>query len=467
MADPCHCANLALKHSLEALPERVMDFIEGIHTYFAYPQRKARLNILQEEKGRQRLNLKKYVSTRWLSLGESLQRMLVIWESLKEYMENSNEETLNKEKIKRERFATLLKDNTLKLEIEFLSNIIEKINRFYLQLQNQKCCINQLNAEMQFCFNSILELISKPEKFGTLDFNYLLDLNWDSSEIQEEWFLSNKDFIQKLGYKINYKFTGFLSENPGEAEILAQNYKGYIAHLLNLLMYYLPFKDEIVQAIDFIDMKNTYNTLENKLAQLNNVFKIVDDNELKDSVFLELLRLKTSGEFFSCFHKDNDLISDVWTRIKNNSKYSSISKFFRLSQILPISSAGVEQAFSVIKLFKTEQRNSLAEETLEGMILLSQEKQPVLISNRIIELYNQLKERLNLRKSGNGDSNIREEEKMERNRESLQYFMKEAKPELKKSKTLPLESNKKNKTTKIIPMFYLVKRQLKKKLMNC
>ena len=98
LADPCHCISLALKHSLQELPDRVMEFVEGIHTFFAYPQRKAKLNRIQEELSRPKLHLKKYVSTRWLSLGQSLQRLLHIWDSLTEYMVRKNQETQDKEK---------------------------------------------------------------------------------------------------------------------------------------------------------------------------------------------------------------------------------------------------------------------------------------------------------------------------------------------------------------------------------
>ena len=54
-------------------------------------------------------------------------------------------------------------------------------------------------------------------------------------------------------------------------------------------------------------------------------------------------------------------------------KYSYLIKFFYFSQILPTSSSDAEQEFSIIKLFKSKQRNSLSKEGLEGLLLIQNE----------------------------------------------------------------------------------------------
>ena len=45
--DPCHCLNLVLKHLLEEVPMETTKFIAKIHSYFTYPQRKAKLRKIQ------------------------------------------------------------------------------------------------------------------------------------------------------------------------------------------------------------------------------------------------------------------------------------------------------------------------------------------------------------------------------------------------------------------------------------
>ena len=73
--DPCHGISLSLRHSMNTLPDEMLDFIGDIHQFFNYPQRKAELRKVQERENMKVLSLKKYVDTRWLSLGTSLQRI--------------------------------------------------------------------------------------------------------------------------------------------------------------------------------------------------------------------------------------------------------------------------------------------------------------------------------------------------------------------------------------------------------
>lgn len=85
LKDPCHSLNLALIHSLNSIPDELMNFIDGIHNHFVSPQRVSYLHNIQSEREFPMLSPKHYVKTRWLSLGESLQRLLIIWDSLIEY----------------------------------------------------------------------------------------------------------------------------------------------------------------------------------------------------------------------------------------------------------------------------------------------------------------------------------------------------------------------------------------------
>jgi len=98
----------------------------SIHTYFTYAQRQARLEAIQEANGRPVLGLRNYVPTRWMSLGESIERLLCIWNSLKDYMEISKKGENKVEKGKKKHFFFLLNDATFKLEMQYLNYIMEK-----------------------------------------------------------------------------------------------------------------------------------------------------------------------------------------------------------------------------------------------------------------------------------------------------------------------------------------------------
>ena len=62
--DPCHSFNLAIRKSLDILPDEVMDFIEKIHSHFSSLQRRSKLNRIQREENFKELVLCHYVETR-------------------------------------------------------------------------------------------------------------------------------------------------------------------------------------------------------------------------------------------------------------------------------------------------------------------------------------------------------------------------------------------------------------------
>jgi len=90
---------LSLNNSLGVLPDALMNFIEKIHTYFSSSQRVSRLKEIQRENKFEILGLKKYVEVRWLSLGESIKRLIRIWPSLAIFMES--EIKINGGKVKK------------------------------------------------------------------------------------------------------------------------------------------------------------------------------------------------------------------------------------------------------------------------------------------------------------------------------------------------------------------------------
>jgi len=89
LKDPCHSLNLSLIKSLEILPDEMTKFVDKIHSHFGTTQRVAYLLNLQKENKLRQLNLKPYAKTRWLSLGQSLDRLLIIWGSLVLYMKKN------------------------------------------------------------------------------------------------------------------------------------------------------------------------------------------------------------------------------------------------------------------------------------------------------------------------------------------------------------------------------------------
>jgi len=152
LKDPCHSFSLALKKSLSELPQETMDFIQDIHTHFAWPQRTAILKQLQCKNSRPILGIKKYVSNRWLSLGESLQRLIEIWDDLLEYMNFQDESPkYEKNKAQYKEFAKLLENQTFRWKIRALYAIISRLNIYNKEFQTSTREIQDLKLKTREC----------------------------------------------------------------------------------------------------------------------------------------------------------------------------------------------------------------------------------------------------------------------------------------------------------------------------
>jgi len=97
-------------------------------------------------------------------------------------------------------------------------------------------------------------------------------------------------------------------------------------------------------------------------------------------------------------------------------QFPCLSKIFRAAHSFAPSSANVEQCFSVLKLLKSNIRNSLKEETLESLILIHEEfkdEKPIKITDRLLMLYDEMKQKMNENKSRPRSSQIQEEAKLD------------------------------------------------------
>ena len=445
LPDPAHCTNLALKHSLKVLPQNMIDFIDEIHHYFSFPQRKALLKKVQEKSENPPntpLLLKKYVPTRWTSLGGSLERLLVIWEYLKEYMNHIIYLKKGDGIKKIVKLYFQLNNNVFHLKIILLEQTVSKINALYKKFQNNSFNIGCLKTEIKLCFESILKLVCKPEKFDT-NFEEILKIKWDDMNTHKSWFLQGEDFINNLINKIDSKYAYLKKFDSNFIINFVSIFHNFIGKLLVLLTTYLPFRDNILDFSSFIELKDKLPVLEDKLLGFNKMFKIVSESELKNQAFSELLRLRDQGfDSFNVNPQDN--ILDIWRRIEKTGKYPYLVKFFYFSQILPTSSSDVEQEFSIIKLFKSEQRNSLSEEGLEGLLLIHQNEigARTNIPPKAISLFKELKEEMNSYKNGKRNRKRSYENALKESKMEVEMENEEGAPgsyELKKLKTNNLE----------------------------
>jgi len=168
----------------------------------------------------------------------------------------------------------------------------------------------------------------------------------------------------------------------------------FVGKLLNLLKDYLPFEDKLVDILDFVSLKDPISVFKKKLLYFCDFFNLLTEED-KPVLQEELIKLKSAK--ISFYQDSSSSILHMWDRIKLKEKLNLIAKIVYYTESLPTTSAGLEQSFSQVKLMKTDLRNRLGEETLEGLMLISQEfgeKAGLEINEKVIELFIDVKKNL-------------------------------------------------------------------------
>jgi len=210
LRDPCHGLNLVLKHSLKSLPDEITQFVENISNHFSSPQRKAFLKKVQQENEEKILYPKKLAMTRWLSMGDSLKRIIEIWGSLSKYFDilvsqenplkikKKKKKSIENAKSKNKGIQKLLKDQMFYVKIQLMSHIINTLNKYNIRLQNQKSSVSELKKNINECYYSFLELVLTPSHMN-MDFKEFLNQDW------EDWSSDGKKRLKKSEKRISLK----------------------------------------------------------------------------------------------------------------------------------------------------------------------------------------------------------------------------------------------------------------------
>ena len=92
MGCACHLMNIAAQKAANTLPCPVSDVLIDIYFYLdKSANRKQNLKELQVFQGKETRKLLKLVNTRWLSLGQCLNRLLEMWEPLEAFFSDEQD----------------------------------------------------------------------------------------------------------------------------------------------------------------------------------------------------------------------------------------------------------------------------------------------------------------------------------------------------------------------------------------
>lgn len=317
-------------------------------------------------------------------------------------------ENKEKKESKREFFSKYLNNQTFYYSICFLHHILSLITCYNKKLQDQHLEIDELKRLMHGCCKAIMDLVIDSPKM-TKDL-FIWSKEWDNEDIQKEYFKNNKIFLKSISQETDVKrFKGLCSLSESEADVFATTWKGFLKKIMVLLIEYLPLKDETIEFTDFVNLMHDFGSMKSKVLDFNTKYQIIEEENVP-ILLKELRNLDTIG--FKYFKDQADNSIHIWDVVQEHKikdeKFEFLPHLARVAHTLPTSSATIEQSFSVVKQVRTAVRNSLCEETLEGILFVMQEYQDqdsIDISDKMVELFCGVRDALNARKSGEATMN--------------------------------------------------------------
>ena len=431
-----------------------MNFVEKIHAYFCSSQRVARLKAIQESEGMLILGLKNYKEIRWLSLGESLKRILEIWPSLILYMNKEILVCKADEKKRIEKFKDNLNQKVFKVKIHILSKIIGIINQTNAIFQTPTLEVQRVKSQTKQIIQSLAQILFNEVHSDLLKVKAISD--WESDETKEKFEHDYSNFMKKIEIATGAKLGDNCLLSTNEKNEILKIFQNFLASMVRLLLDYLPLDDAIVGCLDFVslyDFKDKINLLKEKVMFFNQKFNIVSEQDFEAAI-LEIDNLQEcSLEFEKTVAKKSSL--DFWSLIEHNfgSNVYHLSQIWRAAHSLPTSSSNMEQSFSKMKLIKSLLRSSLQEDTVQSLLLIAQEYQDVdeiEIPQKLIEAYHRVRYTLNKRKSGEGtiSNNLQSMQDREEEKESDPDFTFSVKEDSETKSLDDYYSKKKVKTLK-------------------
>ena len=176
---PCHLAHLCAQKGAKMLSMQVDDFIIDLFYHFKRSvKRKATLREYMEFTNTEVKKIIKHVTTRWLSLGKSVDRTLMQWEALPSYFisEFEEDDALDEENVTREvRLIRQFNDPFTKLYVLFVQTVMPVFDQFNKFLQSEEPLVHLLHESTIKLYKGLLPRFIKTEILSNSndDFQYL------------------------------------------------------------------------------------------------------------------------------------------------------------------------------------------------------------------------------------------------------------------------------------------------------
>lgn len=358
----CHLLHLAAQRGVKSFkyfdPE---EFVMGIYYFLQKSsKRQSTFKLCQNIYGTKPHKILKYVCTRWLSLLQSIERIVEQWEPLVEFF---NEEA--SKNIKNCHLSTvqpLLNDPATKLYLLFLCNTLSVFTKTNVFLQKEEPVIHKLHGILNGLFAELIIRFIKPS--AVPGSGCLLELKFNKNKYHK----GDEDIV------IGADTRSYIRHTKLEKSVMVKFYEDIRLFFVNSCSYMkqkFPLDDDFLQNMEVIDIKSRKNKSFGSVVTLSELLPDVLNEYEKKSLELEFSMYQ-----FDDFQTVEEERADIaWCKISalcdasGIRKYPSLSKLMLALLLVPHSNAACERIFSIVRRNVTEFRSSLNTTTLSSLLI--------------------------------------------------------------------------------------------------
>uniref|UniRef100_H2ZRI2 HAT C-terminal dimerisation domain-containing protein n=1 Tax=Latimeria chalumnae TaxID=7897 RepID=H2ZRI2_LATCH len=292
----------------------------------------------------------KHVSTRWLSMSRTLERVLEIWDGLCCYfLTHYDDDTDARER----RLVNIFKEPIYNLYVLFSHAIIPRFDTFNILLQREDPMIHRLQPAMMKLYQELLGCLMKPSVIMEYK-DDLLAIDVTAEDLQK----SNADLF--IGFSASQMIKKQDLEGSYEVGRFRAEVRGFYQKALVYIKQKFPLKDSVLKAVVVFDPENRVKSNFSMIETLLEKFPDVIPENRIDELFMEFMLYQTCTDL-PTFSPQEDRIDKLWHQVSQLTELATGQQQFRLlsqlakyALILPHSNAFCESIFSMVRKHTTE-----------------------------------------------------------------------------------------------------------------
>lgn len=357
----CHSLHLCCSSACLKLPKVVEDLCRDIYNYICHsPKRMNEFKQFQEFVNIQPHRILRPSQTRWLSLQCVVDRILEQWDAHVLYFQGA---ALEDHLESAEKIYGALLNPVYKIYFSFLSHILPVVTKMNKEFQSEGVQIHHAFEKVCALYRSVLSNYMKREVLNTQD---IFTVNpHDPSNFLSETDIYYGTKVQRLILE-----AGSTVETSLVSGFRVKCLNFYVELATQIRKRFMGI-NKVMPLLTALDPKTAINQTMRDLTDLLDAFPNLVPEPQHDAVNDEWRNLP----FHTTKIQETSDPVQFWYKVRaleyadKSQVFPHLSDFMLSLLVLPHSTATVERIFSQVNLIKTDRRNRLNAESVNGIML--------------------------------------------------------------------------------------------------